>query len=127
MTVREQIAFPLRIRCAPNKTIRRRVDELAKRLDIGHILDRCPAGLSGGEKQRALGRALSFYPRILLLDEPLSTLNEQTRESMMDLLKSIQRELDVTTLHVTHSQIEADRLADRTYRFVDHAVHESTR
>lgn len=125
MTVREQIGFPLRIRGAHARDIRQRVDELAERLSISHLLSRGIARLSGGEKQRvALGRALSFYPDILLLDEPLSALDEQTRDSMFNLLKSIQRELEVTTLHVTHSLIEAEHLADRMYLLKDNAIRE---
>ena len=78
------------------------------------MLDRLPAGLSGGESQRvALGRALSFHPQVLLLDEPLSALDEETRHEMYDLLKRVQRQTGVTTLHVTHSRAEALVLAER--------------
>jgi len=78
------------------------------------LLDRRPFGLSGGEAQRvALGRALSFRPRTLLLDEPLSALDDATREEMYTLLRSVQQATGVTTLHVTHSLSEAKALADR--------------
>jgi ABC-type molybdate transport system ATPase subunit len=84
-------------------------------LGIGHLLARKPQGLSGGERQRVvLGRALSFQPKILCLDEPLSALDDDTRDEMYGLLKSIQEKTGVTTLHVTHSQESARRLANRT-------------
>jgi ABC-type molybdate transport system ATPase subunit len=91
-----------------------RVDELAALLGLGHLLDRKPAGLSGGEAQRvALGRALAARPDILCLDEPLSALDEETREAMYALLDRVRRHTGVTTLHVTHHPAEAERLADR--------------
>lgn len=113
MTVRDQIALGLVIRKASREAVRRRVAELADRLSIAHILDRKPFGLSGGERQRvALGRALSFRPRILCLDEPLSALDEETRAEMVALLKRVQKEAGVTVLHVTHNSGEAEQLAD---------------
>ncbi len=114
LSVAEHLAFALRVRAWDEPAIRRRVDEMSQLLGIGHLLQRRPAGLSGGESQRvALGRALAFQPRILLLDEPLSALDDETREEAYVLLRSVQRAAGVTTLHVTHSQNEADRLADR--------------
>lgn len=113
MTVRDQIGLGLVIRKVPAAAIKQRVDDLAKWLGIAHLLDRRPRGLSGGERQRvALGRALSFRPRILCLDEPLSALDEATRDEMVALLKRIQRDSDVTVLHVTHNLGEAEQLAD---------------
>jgi ABC-type sulfate/molybdate transport systems ATPase subunit len=80
------------------------------------LLPRYPAKLSGGEAQRvALGRALAFHPRILLLDEPLSALDDETRAEMYALLRSVQRLTGVTTLHVTHSLTEAKALADHLF------------
>jgi molybdate/tungstate transport system ATP-binding protein len=120
MTVREHLAFALFIRQAPENVIEPRVDELAAWLGIKHLLERRPAGLSGGEAQRvALGRALSFRPRFLLLDEPLSSLDESMREAMVDLLRDIRNQENVTVLHVTHSQREADRLAEVLIRIED--------
>ncbi len=116
LTVRDHLAFALEVRRWTPPTIQQRVGELADLLGIAGLLDRFPQGLSGGESQRvALGRALSFQPRILLLDEPLSALDEETRGEMVDLLRSVQRRTGVTTLHVTHSLTEARRLADRLF------------
>ncbi len=113
MTVRGHLSFSLEIRKLPRPQIDARVVEISELLGIAKLLDRRPAGLSGGESQRvALGRALSFHPGILLLDEPLSALDDQTREEMYALLKSIRERTGVTTLHVTHHQGEAERLAD---------------
>jgi ABC-type molybdate transport system ATPase subunit len=82
-------------------------------LGIGKLLDRRPQGLSGGEAQRvALGRALSFHPPVLLLDEPMSALDEATRGEMYDLLKRVRAKTGVTALHVTHSLSEAKALGD---------------
>ncbi len=112
LTVREHIEFALRVRRAEAQVIRSRVGEFADLLGIDHLLDRLPQGLSGGESQRvALGRALAFHPQVLLLDEPLSALDEETRHEMYELLKRVQRQTGVTTLHVTHSKAEAKALA----------------
>jgi ABC-type sugar transport system ATPase subunit len=117
MSVAEQIGFPLRIRRRPKKEIADTVARLGAELGIGEPLVRRPAGLSGGEKQRvALGRALALGPRILLLDEPLSALDEDMRDEMADLLKRTQREHSLTALHITHSSREAEQLADHVLR-----------
>lgn len=114
MTVREQIAFPLTLRKWNKRDIADRLDELAELLAIENIIDRKPMGLSGGEQQRiALGRALASHPPILCMDEPLSAIDEATRDSMYALLKNVQKKTGVTTIHVTHSQHEADNLAQR--------------
>jgi len=113
LTVREHLAFALTIRGWKRPDIERRVAELAELLGVGLLLDRWPQGLSGGEAQRtALGRALSFRPRVLLLDEPLSALDDETREEMYELLRTVHRETGVTALHVTHSLTEAKKLGD---------------
>jgi molybdate/tungstate transport system ATP-binding protein len=114
LTVREHLSFALRVRRAAEQTTTSRVIEFADLLGIGHLLDRLPPGLSGGESQRvALGRALAFHPQVLLLDEPLSALDEETRHEMYDLLKRVQGQTGVTTLHVTHSKAEARALGQR--------------
>jgi ABC-type sugar transport system ATPase subunit len=123
MNVREHLAFALAIRKAPRDAINRRVAELAELLNIPHLLDRGVRNLSGGESQRvALGRALSHNPGVLLLDEPLSALDDETRTQMTDLLHSIQENTGVTVLHVTHSASEADRLAQRLFILQNGAV-----
>lgn len=120
MTVREHLAFALEIRKTDRTVIAERVAEMARLLGIAALLDRRPLGLSGGEAQRvALGRALSMRPGILCLDEPLSALDERTRLEMCELLEQVQRSTGVTILHVTHSQDEAERLADRIFRLQD--------
>jgi len=117
MTVRENLAFPLRIRKWKRTEIEARVVELADLLGVTKLLDRKPPGLSGGETQRvALGRALAFRPTILCLDEPLSALDEATRAEMYKLLLSVQEHERVTALHVTHNREDADELADLLLR-----------
>jgi ABC-type sugar transport system ATPase subunit len=116
LTVRGHLEFALHLRRYSRAVIRERVLELARVLEIEPLLDRQIRGLSGGESQRvALGRALSFRPRILLMDEPLNALDEGTRDRLCELLRSIQRDSGLTTLHVTHSRAEAASLADRLY------------
>jgi len=113
LTVAEHLHFALRIRHWSRADILNRTAELAGVLGIEHLLKRRIRGLSGGEAQRtALGRALSFKPHVLLLDEPLSALDETTRHDMYHLLQTVQRSTGVTILHVTHSQDEAAALAD---------------
>jgi molybdate/tungstate transport system ATP-binding protein len=125
LTVREHLAFALVVRGWKRDAISRREAELTRLLGLEGLLDRKPHGLSGGESQRvALGRALSFRPRILLLDEPLSALDDETRAEMYALLRSVQQQTGVTTLHVTHSLSEARRLADRVLVLKGGTVHE---
>jgi ABC-type sugar transport system ATPase subunit len=112
-TVQGHIEFALRLRKWSATDIKDRTAEMADVLGIAHLLDRNIDGLSGGESQRvALGRALSFRPSVLLLDEPLSALDDATRTEMQDLLRDVKSKTGVTTLHVTHSNEEADALAD---------------
>src|SRR6267142_2628330 len=114
MSVYENLAFALRIRRWSSSEIEQRVRELAELLGIGAILQRRTHGLSGGEAQRvALGRALACRPGILLLDEPLSALDDETRGEMHELLKAVRRATDVTVLHITHHVADAENLADQ--------------
>ncbi len=116
LTVREHLSFALSLRRWSREQIEARVAELSAWLGLTPLLDRPPRGLSGGEAQRvALGRALSFRPAILCLDEPLSALDEQTRGEMCDLLRTLRTHTGVTVLHVTHNSAEAERLADRVF------------
>lgn len=125
LTVRDHLGFALTARRWRRGDAERRVAELAGLLGIGHLQDRRPRGLSGGEAQRvALGRALAFRPGVLLLDEPLAALDETTRDEMIALLRSVQKHTGVTTLHVTHSSTEAHALADRVLLLRDGAVRE---
>jgi len=128
MTVYEHLAFAPHLRGWPAPVIDERVRELAESLRLTHLLRSKPHGLSGGESQRvALGRALSFRPRVLLLDEPLASLDEPTRDEMIDLLKRLSAREGSTVLHVTHSRTEAERLADVTFRLEDGAISEFKR
>jgi ABC-type sugar transport system ATPase subunit len=120
MNVGENIAFGPTIQAWPRERIFERVGELAELLGLDHLLDRKPDGLSGGEAQRvALGRALAARPEILCLDEPLTALDDETRDSLIELLARVRKETKVTVLHVTHSREEAKRLADRVLHIVD--------
>jgi ABC-type sugar transport system ATPase subunit len=113
MTVGRQIALPLEVRRWPQATILPRVAEIAALLGIEPLLARHPAGLSGGEAQRvALARALVFRPEVLLLDEPLTGLDEATRADACEVLADVHRSTGVTVLHVTHDSRESRRLAE---------------
>lgn len=114
MTVQEHLEFALRVRRWSRSAIQDRVAELAQELRIKPLLSRGIRGLSGGESQRvALGRALSFRPSVLLLDEPLNALDEGTRDRLCELLRSLQKSSGLTMLHVTHSRAEARVVADQ--------------
>ncbi|HSI11458.1 MAG TPA: ATP-binding cassette domain-containing protein [Chthoniobacter sp.] len=125
MTIREQLGFALRIRRLPAREIVERVEQLATELGLTALLDRLPHGLSGGERQRvALGRALAARPKVLLLDEPLSAIDEELREELAALLRRVQRDHGLTALHITHSRAEADLLADVIFRLADSRITE---
>ncbi|MBM4058538.1 MAG: ATP-binding cassette domain-containing protein [Planctomycetes bacterium] len=113
MTVGRQLALPLEVRRWPRADVGTRVAEVAALLGIAPLLPRRPAGLSGGEAQRvALARALVFRPAVLLLDEPLTGLDEAARAAACDVLADVHRTTGVTVLHVTHDSRESRRLAD---------------
>jgi molybdate/tungstate transport system ATP-binding protein len=123
MTVREHLAFALTIRDWSDAEIKTRVAEMAELLGITPLLDRLPHGLSGGESQRvALGRALSFRPGVLCLDEPLSALDDETRADMYGVLRTVQQRTGVTTLHVTHNRADAVALANCSFVFKEGRV-----
>jgi ABC-type sugar transport system ATPase subunit len=114
LTVRENIAFPLRARRVDDADVDRRVREAAERLELGALLDRRPAQLSGGQQQRvALARAIVRRPAVYLMDEPLSNLDAQLRAQTRGELKRLQQELGTTTVYVTHDQGEAMTLGTR--------------
>jgi ABC-type molybdate transport system ATPase subunit len=95
------------------RKIEERVGELSEQLGISHLLDRKPFGLSGGERQRvSLGRALSLRPRVLCLDEPLSALDEETHDEMINLIRSLVKQNGISALHITHSRSEAEAIGD---------------
>ena len=113
-TVFENIAFGLKVKKIAKEEIKTQVNEMMDLLKISHLADRLPRTLSGGEQQRtALARALIIYPKILLMDEPLSALDRKTRDELMQELKEIHKKFDVTLVHVTHNFDEALMLADR--------------
>ena len=114
MTVRENMAFPLKLARLPRNEIARRVEQAADMLELRAFLERKPRSLSGGQRQRvAMGRAMVREPRAFLLDEPLSNLDAKLRVQMRTEIARLQRRLGTTTLYVTHDQTEAMTLGDR--------------
>ncbi|HEY3182731.1 MAG TPA: sn-glycerol-3-phosphate ABC transporter ATP-binding protein UgpC [Gaiellaceae bacterium] len=114
MTVFDNIAFGLRARRAPKAEIRRRVQGASQALGLAELLERKPRQLSGGQRQRvAMGRAIVREPRVFLMDEPLSNLDARLRVQMRAEVARVQRELGVTTIYVTHDQVEAMTMGDR--------------
>jgi sulfate transport system ATP-binding protein len=114
MTVRDNIAFGLKIRKRPKDEIRDRVQELLALVHLGGWADRYPAQLSGGQRQRmALARALAVQPRVLLLDEPFGALDATVRKELRDWLRKLHDEVHVTTIFVTHDQEEALEVAQQ--------------
>src|SRR5512133_149188 len=114
MSVRQNLAFGLKIRKLPRPEIRRRVDETAELLGIGALLERKPRALSGGQRQRvALGRALVREPQVFLMDEPLSNLDAKLRAQTRGEIKRLQQAIGTTTVYVTHDQVEAMTMGDR--------------
>ena len=114
MTVRENIRFPLKVRGVPRAEHDAMIHRAADMVELGDLLDRLPKELSGGQRQRvALARAIVRRPSVFLMDEPLSNLDAKLRVSTRAQIKNLQHELAVTTIYVTHDQIEAMTLADR--------------
>ncbi len=114
MTVFENVAFPLRMRKAPEDVIRREVSEVLDMVQLGHTAQRLPRGLSGGQQQRiALARAFVFKPHIILMDEPLGALDKKLRDQLQLEIKNIHLSHKTTILYVTHDQGEALTMSDR--------------
>ncbi len=114
LTVRDNIAFPLMLRKAPKEEINQRVTEAARILELTENLDRKPGQLSGGQRQRvAMGRAIVRQPKCFLMDEPLSNLDAKLRVQMRAEISSLQHRLGITTVYVTHDQVEAMTMGDR--------------
>ncbi|MCB1883447.1 MAG: ABC transporter ATP-binding protein [Geminicoccaceae bacterium] len=114
LSVRQNLAYPLARDGKARDEVRRRVDEVAELLRVGHTLERRPATLSGGEQQRvAIGRAIVRRPKLLLLDEPLTNLDAKLRHDMRTEFKRLHRELGMTMLYATPDQLEALTMAER--------------
>ena len=114
LTVRDNIAFALKLQKVPKEEIERRVADAARTLELTENLDRRPAQLSGGQRQRvAMGRAIVRQPQAFLMDEPLSNLDAKLRVQMRAEIAKLQHELNTTTVYVTHDQIEAMTMGDR--------------
>ena len=114
MTVRENMAFPLKLRKVPKDEINQKVEQAAQILDITQYLDRKPKALSGGQRQRvAIGRAIVRDPAVFLMDEPLSNLDAKLRNQMRAEIIKLRHRIDTTFIYVTHDQTEAMTLGDR--------------
>jgi len=125
MTVREHIAYPLRLRKVPEPELGNRISAAADKVHLQDFLDRRPRALSGGQRQRvALARAIVRTPNLFLMDEPLSNLDAILRVSMRAELKHLHRELGTTTVYVTHDQIEAMTMATRVVVMNNGAVEQ---
>ena len=125
MNVADNLAFGLKMRNEDKATIKRRIQEVARSLKIEHLLKRKPKQLSGGQQQRvALGRAIARLPQVFLLDEPLSNLDAQLRDDTRAELKQLHDRLGITTIYVTHDQVEAMTLADRVVVLEDGKIQQ---
>src|SRR5436853_2725787 len=114
MTVRQNLGYGLKVRKTPKHDVAARVDRAAQLLGLGELLNRKPAALSGGQRQRvAMGRAIVRHPQAFLMDEPLSNLDAKLRVQMRSEIARLQNDLGVTTIYVTHDQIEAMTMGDR--------------
>ncbi|MBN8245744.1 sn-glycerol-3-phosphate ABC transporter ATP-binding protein UgpC [Nitratireductor aquimarinus] len=114
MTIAQNIGYPLKVAGVPRQERMKRVQAAADRVELSEYLERRPHALSGGQRQRvALGRAIVRTPQLFLMDEPLSNLDAKLRVSMRAQIKHLQKELNTTTIYVTHDQVEAMTLADR--------------
>jgi len=122
-SVRRNIQFGLEVRHESKRAMGEAVEHTADMLGIRHLLDRMPVGLSGGERQKvSLARALVLSPELLLLDEPLSAIDEDTRDGLCNELRAIQRKTGITTIHVSHNRRETELVADRIGVLTDGAI-----
>ena len=122
LSVYENICYPLKVRKVPKSSHLEKVRQAAEKVQLDHLLKRKPRELSGGQRQRvALARAIVRTPTVFLMDEPLSNLDAKLRVTMRAELKHLQHELKITTVYVTHDQIEAMTLADRV-AVMDHGI-----
>jgi multiple sugar transport system ATP-binding protein len=120
MTVAQNIGFSLRLSGVPKRELKKRVQDTARLLAIENLLDRRPKQLSGGQRQRvAMGRAIIREPQAFLMDEPLSNLDAKLRVTMRGEIESLQKRLGVTTVYVTHDQVEAMTMGDRVAVLLD--------
>ena len=125
MTVYENVAFGLEMRKQPTASVRARVTATLEKVQLGDLEGRYPRQLSGGQQQRAaLARALVIAPDVLLLDEPLANLDAKLREEMRFYVRSLQQEVGITTIYVTHDQAEAMVIADRIAVMFDGRIHQ---
>lgn len=125
MTVAENLAFPLRMRHVAKPEITAKVRKTLDIVQLGHLADRKPGQLSGGQAQRvALARSIVFDPKMVLMDEPLGALDKQLREQMQLEIKRLHHELDITMLYVTHDQTEALTMSDRIAVFNDGRIQQ---
>jgi multiple sugar transport system ATP-binding protein len=125
LTVYENIAFGLRIRKVAKDEVARLVEEVAETLELTPLLQRRPADLSGGQRQRvAMGRAIVRHPKVFLFDEPLSNLDAKLRTQMRAEIKQLHKRLGVTSVYVTHDQVEAMTLADRIVVMCDGRIEQ---
>ena len=125
MTVAQNISFALEMRKVPRAERQRLIDKVSKMLQLDHLLDRKPGQLSGGQRQRvAMGRALARQPSLFLFDEPLSNLDAKLRVEMRAEIKLLHRRTKITTVYVTHDQVEAMTLGDRIAVMRDGAIQQ---
>ena len=125
MSVADNIAFPLEMRKVPKAERAKTIAEVAELLQIGHLLTRRPRQLSGGQRQRvAIGRALARHPKLFLFDEPLSNLDAKLRVDMRAEIKRLHMRTGVTTIYVTHDQVEAMTLGTRIAVLKDGAIQQ---
>lgn len=126
MTVAENLAFPLSIRCMNKSDIKEKVDRVLGRVKLTALADRYPAQMSGGQQQRvALARALVFEQKLVLMDEQLGALDKQLREHMQLEIKALHESLDLTVVYVTHDQSEAMTMSNRVAVFNDGIIQQT--